>query len=82
MQTISAKDAQPVKVGTLGISHPRTPTRLGAYETLAELTRRSGHEYELDHNEFGWFVWDIVVEDAAGEGATRDEALASALENV
>lgn len=81
-QTIPSTDIAPARAGFLGIGIPRSPSNLGAYETLAALTRRSGHEYELLSAAFGWFVWDATVGDAAGEGATREEALCSALENV
>jgi hypothetical protein len=80
--TVKAESVSPIRPGLLGIGAPRTPTRLGPYETLAELTRRSGHEFELLHAAHGWFVWDETVGDAAGEGATREEALESAMENV
>jgi hypothetical protein len=41
-------ECQPARSGSLGLPRcPRTPTRLGPYETLAELTRRSGDQFEL-----------------------------------
>jgi hypothetical protein len=84
MATLPASEnEQAPRPGLLGISYP-PPARsnLGPYEALAELTRRTGHQYELCHAAFGWFVWDTVVGDAAGEGATREEALEAALEHV
>jgi len=82
-QTTPATDIPAIRCGTLGISYPPPArTNLGAYEALAELTRRSGDQFELLHGSFGWFVWNSTVGDAAGEGATREEALEAALEAV
>jgi hypothetical protein len=81
--TVKAENVSPVRCGTLGIGHP-LPARsnLGPYETLAELTRRSGHAFELLHAAHGWFVWNETVGDSAGEGSTREEALEAAMENI
>jgi hypothetical protein len=70
------------RAGTLGIGAPKTPTRLGPYETLAELTRRTGHDLELVSREWGYYVWDHDAGDALGEGATREAALDCAEENA
>jgi hypothetical protein len=80
--TVKADRVAPVRPGLLGLGVPGVPSNMGPYGALIELSRRTGHSFELVSSEFGFYVWDTVVGDAAGEGATRDEALESALGNV
>lgn len=87
--TIPAQNIVPARAGTLGLSEPRLPTGLGDHDAMiAELTRRTGHELEIEHfgdDELGtghWAVFDVTVGDALSEGESARDALEAALEQV
>lgn len=87
--TIHAQNIAPVRCGYLGVGVPRIPTGLGDYDAMiAELTRRTGHELEVEHfgdDELGtghWTVFDVTVGDALSEGESARDALEAALEQV
>lgn len=49
---------------------------------ISALEQRTGHELEMRGDEGHYYLFDWSVGDAAGEGATREEAIEAALEAV